>query len=235
VTTDEPSIEEATKTERTLAADIDETAEIEEATEADQAPVDGTVEAEAGVDETIEAEESAGIDDEVDATRPRKRLVGKIVAAVAASLAVLVSLGLLGWVVYFWYLPDRDVDAAAAKAAVTAASEGTVAVLSYGPETLDNDLSAAKSHLTGGFLKDYTQFTDNLLKVAVKEKSVKATAVVLRAALQELDPDKAVALVFVNESNQSKDKPEPTYRASIVTVTMTKVDGKWLISEFTPI
>ena len=225
--------EETAETERTAAADADETAEIEETTEVDEAAVTETVGAETDVDETIETEEPP--DHGVDVAPPKKRPVGRIVAAVTAALAVLVSLGLLGWLVYFWYVPDRDVDAAAAKAAVTAASEGTVATLSYGPETLDKDLAAAKSHLTGNFLKYYTDFSDSVLRQAVREKSVKTTAVVLRAALQELDPDKAVALVFVNQSTQSKDKPEPTYSNSSVTITMTKVDGKWLISEFTPI
>ncbi|WP_156687201.1 twin-arginine translocation pathway signal [Mycobacterium sp. Marseille-P9652] len=206
--------------ERTVAEDADETVDTEEPTERDETAVDG--------DEPSNSLLSGE-------TKPRNRRVRRLVALATASLVIVLSLGLLGWLAYFWYFPDREVDAGAARAAIAAASEGAVATLSYGPENLDNDLSSAKSHLTGEFLKYYTQFTDSVLKPAVREKSVKSTAIVLRAALQTLNPDKAVALLFINQTTQSKDKPEPSYMNSSVTITLTKVDGKWLISELAPL
>ena len=45
------------------------------------------------------------------------------------------------------------------KAAIDAARDGTVALLSYKPDTLNQDFAAAKSHLTGDFLNYYDQFT----------------------------------------------------------------------------
>ena len=80
----------------------------------------------------------------------------------------------------------------------------------YSPDTLDHDFSSAKSHLTGDFLSYYDQFTQQIVAPAAKQKSVKTTAVVLRAALSEFHPDSAVVLLFVNQSTQSKDRPEPT-------------------------
>jgi Mce-associated membrane protein len=136
---------------------------------------------------------------------------------------------------YFQYLPDRDTDAAAAKSAISAASDGAVAVLSYSPETLDHDFDTAKSHLTGDFLKYYNQFTSQIVAPAAKQKSVKTTAVVLRAALSEFHADSATVLLFVNQSTQSKDRPEPTYTSSSVVIVMNKADGKWLISSFNPV
>ena len=65
-------------------------------------------------------------------------------------------------------------------------------------------------------------------------KGVKTTAVVLRAALSEFHPDSAVVLLFVNQTSQSKDRPEPTMTSSSVLATMTKTDGAWLISSFNP-
>ncbi|MGB8387852.1 twin-arginine translocation pathway signal [Mycobacterium sp.] len=168
------------------------------------------------------------------AARVKKRSSGKVLAALV-TLLVVASLALLGGLFYFLYLPDRDTDAAAAKAAISAASEGTVAVLSYSPETLDRDFSSAKSHLTGDFLTYYSQFTHEIVAPAAKQKSVKTSAVVLRAALSELHPDSATVLLFVNQSTQSKDRPEPTLTSSSVLVTMTKADGRWLISSFSPV
>ncbi len=148
---------------------------------------------------------------------------------------MLISLVLLALLFWFWYRPDRATDAAAEKAAISAASDGTVAVLSYTPDTLDRDFSSAKSHLTGDFLSYYDQFTQQIVAPAAKQKSVKTTAVVLRAALSDFQPDSAKVLLFVNQTTQSKDRPEPTLTSSSVQVTLTKADGKWLISSFNPV
>jgi Mce-associated membrane protein len=216
---------------------------------ADETSVQEKADAEekAGAEET-DAEEKAGADDAKDlhedgaapgrlkrfAAQVKKRSSGKIFFALLALL-VVASLSLLGALFYFSYLPDRETDAAAEKAAISAASEGTVAVLSYTPDTLDHDFSSAKSHLTGDFLSYYDQFTQQIVAPAAKQKSVKTTAVVLRAAVSEFHPNSAVVVLFVNQTTQSKDRPEPTMTSSSVLATMTKANGKWLISSFNPI
>lgn len=196
--------------------------------------------------ETTDAEQPAEDVDAVDGGRKgqgrlkhlvaqaRKRSSGKVLPALLALL-VVASLGLLGGLYWFTYRPDRATDAAANKAAISAASEGTVAVLSYSPDTLDRDFSSAKSHLTGDFLSYYDQFTQQIVAPAAKQKSVKTTAVVLHAAVSELHPGSAVVLLFVNQSTQSKDRPEPTFTNSSVSVTLTKANGRWLISSFNPV
>lgn len=218
MTADETSVEETQET-----AAIDETAAAEETPEV----------------ETVEDVED--IDGEGVApvkltrfARLKKRLSGKIIPTLVALL-VVASVALLAVVFWFYYRPDRATNDTAAKAAVSAASEGAVAVLSYSPDTLDRDFSSAKSHLTGDFLSYYDQFTTQIVAPAAKQKSLKTTAVVLRAALSEFHPDSAVVLLFVNQSTQSKDRPEPTLSNSSVLVTMKKADGKWLISSFSPL
>lgn len=214
----------------------------------------------AGVDETTDAEVTVEGDETADTEQPsdaepageinsyqkqpgqlkrfgatsKKLFSGKAFAALLVFLMV-VSLSLLGGLLWYWYRPDHATDMASAKAAITAASDGTVAVLSYSPDTLDRDFSFAKSHLTGDFLTKYDQFTQQVLAPAAKEKAVKTNAVVLRAAISDLHPESATVLVFVNQSTQSKDRPEPTLSSSSVTVTLTKANGKWLISSFNPV
>jgi len=58
---------------------------------------------------------------------------------------------------------------------------------------------------------------------------------VVRAAVSEMHPDRAVVLVFVNQVTTSKDRPEPALATSAVMVSMTKNSGHWLISEFKPV
>ncbi|WP_108637619.1 twin-arginine translocation pathway signal [Mycobacterium numidiamassiliense] len=227
---------------------VEKPAEIEESADAEKADdTEKAADAEKATDaesaEKVESAEKAD-DTEEDGVAPgrgkrvvrivKKRPSGKILAGVLALL-VVVSLAALGSVFYFIYLPDRDTDAAAAKTAISAASEGTVAILSYSPETLDHDFATAKSHLTGDFLNYYNQFTSQIVTPAAKQKSVKTSAVVLRAALSEFHANSATALLFVNQSTQSKDRPEPTFTNSSVVVVMSKIDGKWLISSFTPV
>lgn len=220
----------ADKTSTQKAAEVDETAEVEETADADSA---ADIDAFEGVDATGDDGKKPGRLTRF-AAQAKKRSSGKIVPAVLALL-VVASLALLGGLYWFSYRPDRATDAAAAKSAISAASEGTVAVLSYSPDTLDRDFSSAKSHLTGDFLSYYDQFTQQIVAPAAKQKSVKTNAVVLRAAVSELHPDSAVVLLFVNQSTQSKDRPEPTLTNSSVTVTLTKANGKWLISSFNPV
>lgn len=133
------------------------------------------------------------------------------------------------------YRPDRETDDAAAKAAAAAAAEGTVSLLSYGPDSLDRDLAAAKLHLTGDFLTYYSKFSDQIVAPAAKQKAVKTTASVVRAAVSQLRPDSAKVVVFLNQTTISTTKPEPTQTSSSVVVSLTKVNGTWLISAFDPV
>jgi len=41
--------------------------------------------------------------------------------------------------------------------------------------------------------------------------------------------------VYVDQSTTSKDRPDPTEDASSVLVSMTRVNGNWLITKFDPI
>lgn len=167
-------------------------------------------------------------------SRLLRRLWSRALAIVLAML-VVASVALVVALFYFQYRPDQATDAGAAESATSAATKGTVAMLSYAPDTLDRDLSTAKSYLTGDFLSYYSQFTQQIVAPAAKQKAVKASATVIRAAVSELHPNSAVVIVFLNQTTASNEKPEPTLSASSVRVSLTKVDGKWLISSFDPV
>jgi Mce-associated membrane protein len=155
--------------------------------------------------------------------------------AILLALLTLASAALAGALFYIEYRPDHQTDASVASAAVKAASDGTIAILSYSPDTLESDFSSAKSHLTGDFLSYYDQFTRQIVLPAAKQKAVKTTASVVRAAVSDLHPDKATVLVYINQTTTSSDKPEPTLTASSVLVTIAKVKDGWLISSFDPV
>lgn len=160
----------------------------------------------------------------------RRGLVSAILA-VMAIVAVAVAAGL------YWrqYLPDRQTDAAAADAVLAAATDGTIALLSYSPDSLDKDFAKAKSHLTGEFLSYYSDFTQQVVTPAAKQKGVSTTAAVVQAAVSELHPRSATVLAFVNQTTTSNDAAGPSLAVSTVLVGLTKIDGSWLISAFDPV
>jgi Mce-associated membrane protein len=204
---------------------------------------DSTTDAETADAETTDADVADGTDDEGsnsempgDSRAPRSRhgLRAKV-SAVLLSVALIAAAGLAGWLYVNEYRPDQETDPAAAKVALDAATSGTIALLSYSPESLDQDFAAAKSRLTGDFLSYYTQFTEQIVTPAAKEKSVKTTASVVRAAVSEIKPDAAEVLVFINQTTTSKENPDGAFAASSVKVGLTKVDGAWLIESFDPV
>lgn len=137
----------------------------------------------------------------------------------------------------YWFLfrPDQLTNADAQQQVIAAAKEGTEAVLSYSPENLDQSLATAKSHLTGGFLEQYSTFTDEVVRPAVTQRGVKTEANVARAAVSQMNAGRAQVLIFVNQVTTSKERPSPSLATSSVMVTMVEVGGRWLISEFKPI
>jgi len=205
------------------ATDADSAAEeLTETTAGDVGDTEGAEGAEISVEPDLQ-----GATTDIKRRRPwlAMGLAALLVAAVAAAGSV-----------YWWiYRPDRLTNAASQQRVTDAAREGTVALLSYAPETLDKDLATAKSHLTGEFLKYYSDFTDKIVAPAAKQKGVKTEATVARAAVSEMQPDHAVVLVFVNQVTTSKDRPDPALATSSVLVTMVNQDGRWLISEFNPV
>lgn len=193
---------------------------------------------------TVEVAEPADTEPAAEpvATEPAPGAAGRALSwfgrrwvAVLIVVLLIASAGAAGGVYWWMSRPDQLTNAAAQQQARDAATQGTVALLSYAPDTLDKDLATAKSHLTGEFLKYYSQFTDQIVAPAARQKGVKTEATVARAAVSEMHPDSAVVLVFVNQVTTSKDRPDPALATSSVMVKLTKTDGRWLISEFNPV
>ncbi|CAJ1509667.1 hypothetical protein [[Mycobacterium] holstebronense] len=150
--------------------------------------------------------------------------------------AVLTVAAVLALVVYGTaYRPARQSDAVAADDAVRAASSATVALLSYSPETLGQDLERARALMAGDFLTYYGKFSDDVVAPAVRTKGIQAAAQVVNAGLIEIRPNDAKVLVFLNQETVSRERREPALTASSVVVSLAKVDSRWLISALDPV
>jgi Mce-associated membrane protein len=163
--------------------------------------------------------------------RRRIRWSRVIAYGVLPGLAMLLAMaaGFLKW-------QDGSVrDAQVARIdSVRAATDGTIALLSYRPDTVAKDLEAARSRLTGTFLDAYTSLTHDVVIPGAKQKQISAVATVPAAASTSATNNRAVVLLFVNQTVMIGQDP-PTNTASSVRVTLDKVDGRWLISHFDPV
>ena len=183
------------------------------------------------LDDEAEAESPAPIERRRRGLPPRLR---KILATILVVL-LLISGGVATWLYFKQYRPDQQTDAGVARSVVSAASDGTTALLSYSAESLDKDFAAARSHLAGDFLSYYDQFSQQSVAPVAKQKSMKTTAKVTGAAVSELHPDSAVVLIFVDQVTTTKDSPQPSVAVSSVLVRMNRINGNWLITKFTPV
>lgn len=172
---------------------------------------------------------------EEPASRRDRGVIRRNVGAILVAVALVASAGVAGWLYFYQYRVDQQTNADAANVALDAAKNGTVALLSYSPDTIDKDFANAKSNLTGDFLSYYTQFTEQIVTPAAKEKQVKTAASIVRAAVSDIAPDSATVLVFVNQVTTSKENPDGSFAASSVKVGLKKVDGRWLINTFDPV
>jgi Mce-associated membrane protein len=154
--------------------------------------------------------------------------------SIVATTFVVAAVGVTAGVYFIVYRPDQRVGDATAHRAVQAASDGAVAVLSYSYDHLNRDFDNAKSHLTGDFLAYYNKFTDDVVAPTAQKGQLTTTAKVIRAAVSDLHPDSAVVLVFVDQTTASVQKKDPEKTQSAVLVTLTKVNGSWLITKFDP-
>jgi Mce-associated membrane protein len=161
------------------------------------------------------------------AQRRKRFLVFGVLPAVALILA-LVAGGLK------WQASTASTAPSQVAESVRAASDGTIAILSYRPDTVEQDLGAARNRLTGEFLETYTRLTHDVVIPGAKQKSVTAKATVPAAALVTASDDRAVVMVFVDQTTTIGAGP-PSDSASSVRVTLDKRDGRWLISAFDPV
>jgi len=147
------------------------------------------------------------------------------------ALALIIALG-VGYLK--WLDGTARESLAAAETSVRAASESTVAILSYKPETVDRDLLAAADRLTAGFRQQYTQLVNDVVAPGAKQQHITAVATVPAAASVSATGKHAVVLVFVDQTT-TVGNDAPTQTTSSVRVSLENVDGRWLISQFDPV
>jgi Mce-associated membrane protein len=182
-----------------------------------------------GEDESADIEE-IGEDDAADRQGARFSW-GRLLVAALPALALILALG-VGYLK--WLDGSARESRAAAEQSIRAASDSTIAILSYKPETVDQELKAAADRLAEPFRQQYSQLVNDVVAPGAKQQHISAVATVPAAASVWATGKQAVVLVFVDQTT-TIGTDAPTQSTSSVRVSLSKVDGRWLITQFDPV
>lgn len=153
------------------------------------------------------------------------------VRQVLAILAVVALI--LSGAVFYLLVQVKHAQAAdeAGDVAVSMAGSDAEHILSYDYRTLDTNFQQALALTTGGFRTQYQQTTGQLVRPQAMKQKVIVQASTRDAGLISASDDNAVVLVFVDRITTKAGQQKPTFNQDRVRMTMTKVNGKWLVSK----
>ncbi|OBJ42362.1 hypothetical protein A5630_21055 [Mycolicibacterium mucogenicum] len=178
--------------------------------------------------EPVEAE-SAAPKDTVPQSNPGIAWARVTAYRILPVLALVLAVAAGG----LWYLTSRHGNEADQAAVIKVASDGTVALLSYEPDTVRQQLTDARKLLTTPFLDEYTTLTKSVIPGA-EQRHISAATSVPAAAAVSVEENHAVVLVFVNQIVRVGDQP-PTSTPTSARVTLERLGGQWLIAKFEPV
>jgi len=188
-----------------------------EVTDADTERADGE-----DTDADTAVAESEGIDAKVKPRRPRRVLTWVLSALLIASLA---GSGFLGWQVW----QQHRLNQASEKAQQAAVAYAQV-LTSIDSNKVDDNFAQVLDGATGEFKDMYSQSSMQLRQLLIDNKAT-AHGVVLESAVQDATRNKAVVLLFVDQSVSNTNVPDPRLDRSRIKMTMEYVDGRWRASK----
>lgn len=166
-------------------------------------------------------------------TPGRWPLAAVLAVVLAAAVALGAGTGALQWQVQSQHDSDE-----ARQRSVQAARDTTVAILSYTADNVDRDLGARTDRLTGAFLDEYSTLMNTQVIPGAKQNGMSAMAEVRAASAVTVTPDRAVTLLFVDQTitKPVSDGPAaPAKSAFSVRVTLDRAGDRWLVSGFEPV
>ncbi|WP_050803523.1 MULTISPECIES: hypothetical protein [Protofrankia] len=167
--------------------------------------------------------------------RASGRVVLRHPVAVLAVLAAVVLASTISSILLARANAHTDKVEAARSAALEAAKQNAAALLSYDYQTIDRDTPTRGDRLTGQFKDDYARLVTDLVTPAAKQRKLVTKTSVAMASVISADTDKVQVLTFLNQTSQAQDTPQPVLTGSRVRITMEHINGRWLVSELTPL
>lgn len=146
-------------------------------------------------------------------------------ALVGALVALLLGAGFLGWKVW----GQHQLTQAGEEAQRAAVSYAQV-LTSVDSNNVDENFKQVLDGATGEFKDMYSKSSVELRQLLIENKAT-AHGVVVESAVQSASKDKAVVLLFVDQSVANTKLPDPRIDRSRMKMTLDKVEGRWLASK----
>ncbi len=166
----------------------------------------------------------------IGAWPPKHRLL-------ALATALGVALGLAGWFGYQTYALRADpaarnvalVDVGRSTQAISQVSTAMERVYSFDYTRLDENERVARDMITPEFADDFATLFDQVRKLAPQQQAV-VSATVAMAAVKELEGDRAVLVLFLDQQATRGADAKQLLASGRVTVSAQLVDGRWKIA-----
>lgn len=118
----------------------------------------------------------------------------------------------------------------ARRTALAAAQTHAQEILSYDYRSLDKDFARARADITGSFAGDYATTTSKVVRPTAEQYKAVVKAEVAAASVVSASPDRAVVLLYVNQTTTSTRLDGPKVDLNRVRMTMVRSGGEWLVS-----
>jgi Mce-associated membrane protein len=128
-----------------------------------------------------------------------------------------------------------DISGPAAQAIEATASSEVRATLTYSYQTLQANFATAEKGLTPAFRTSYEHTTaTSVTPLATKYHAI-SSATVIAGGVSAATSDTATVLLFVDQTVRNTQLKTPRLDQSRLVVSMQKIDGRWLVSQLSPI
>ncbi|MHA3024722.1 DUF3329 domain-containing protein [Mycobacterium sp. BMJ-28] len=165
------------------------------------------------------AETTESAQPEIPTPHPSRRVLAAALALL--YVATLGGCGFLGWQLWQQHQLARAGDQA------RQAAVGYAQILTSIDSTkVDENFAQVLDGATGEFKDMYSQSSVQLRQLLIDNKAA-AHGIVTESAVQSATEDKVVVLLFVDQSVQNSNVPDPRVDRSRVKMTMEYVDGRW--------
>lgn len=203
----------------------DEGAEAAETAESLEAEADA-ISGDEVTTEAVVAEDEILVDgDTVVVSETTARSGFLVPALIGALIAALAGAGFFGW--KFWQQHQLD---QAREAAQRAAVSYAQVLTSVDSNNVDENFRQVLDGATGEFKDMYSKSSVELRQLLIENKAT-AHGVVVDSAVQSASRDKAVVLLFVDQSVANTKLPDPRIDRSRMKMTLEMVDGSWRASK----
>lgn len=151
--------------------------------------------------------------------RPKRIVVGLL------ALLVLGAGGFAGWQ---WYR-HAQLDSAR-EAATGAARQFALDLTSYDFTKIDDNLKKVTGDSTDSFAKQYQSVANNLTQLMRQYKAV-AKSTVVQTGIAEATTDRAVVLLFVDQTITNTNSPQPRVERNRLQLTVLNQDDTWRLDD----